>query len=386
MRDLASVITAHRVVVCVGSGGVGKTTTAASLALWGALQGRRTAVVTIDPAKRLADCLGLQLSAVGENHIAAETFARYGLNPSGSLTALLVDQQSAWDAAIEKYAPTAEIRDRIFANRFYQGLSRTFAGSHEYMALDTLATLSQGDEYDLIVLDTPPVQQALDFLDAPMRLQRFLDSRMNQWLMRPAMERGWSAFSLANRTTSLLLRKVEEASGISALGEIAEFFSSLHGMLENFAARSLRVSALLASKETAFVLVASPDEDVLREAEDFCVKLEQMEIMLKGIVLNRVHALPQAPTKELNAKQLTKRLQPLFASSLGKTHIQWMAENFIAYQQRARSEAERIKRFMISKLAATPFVQIPMLQTALVDLKGLTSLHPYLCSALSIHG
>jgi anion-transporting ArsA/GET3 family ATPase len=149
-------------------GGVGKTTTAASLALWGALHGRRTAVVTIDPAKRLADCLGLQLSAVGANLITPETFARYGLSPTGTLTALLVDQQSAWDAAIEKYAPTATVRDRIFANRFYQGLSRTFAGSHEYMALDVLATLSQSDAYDLIVLDTPPVQQALDFLESDL--------------------------------------------------------------------------------------------------------------------------------------------------------------------------------------------------------------------------
>jgi anion-transporting ArsA/GET3 family ATPase len=382
MHDLSSVIATHRVVVCVGSGGVGKTTTAASLALWGALQGRRTAVVTIDPAKRLADCLGLQLSTVGANRITPETFSRYGLSPTGTLTALLLDQQSAWDAAIEKYAPTPEIRERIFANRFYQGLSRTFAGSHEYMALDVLATLSQGDEYDLIVLDTPPAQQALDFLDAPLRLQRFLDSRMSQWLMRPAIERGWSAFSLANRTTSLLLRKVEEATGISALGEIAEFFSSLHGMLEHFASRSSRVSTLLASQETAFILVSSPDEEVLQEAENFRVKLASMAIALKGIVLNRVHWQRQDVTaKGLDARQLMKRLQSLFPSSMEKTHLQWMAENFVAYQERARSEAKRIKRFADKTFAAIPLVQIPTLQTAPVDLKGLTFLHPYLCSA-----
>jgi anion-transporting ArsA/GET3 family ATPase len=383
MRDLTSVLASHRVIVCVGSGGVGKTTTAASLALWGALQGRRTAVVTIDPAKRLADCLGLQLSAVGANHITPETFARYGLRPAGSLTALLVDQQSAWDAAIEKYAPTPEIRDRLFANRFYHGLSRGFAGSHEYMALDTLATLSLSDDYDLIVLDTPPVQQALDFLDAPLRLQRFLDSRVSQWLMRPAVERSWSALSFANRTTSMLLRKVEDATGISALGEIAEFFSSLHGMLEDFTARSLRVSALLASHETAFVLVASPDEAVLREAEQFGATLERMQILLKGIVLNRVHVLHHEETHPQDAKRLTKRLQPLFASSLGKTHLQWLADNFLAHQELAHSEAERISQLTSKTPSATPIVQVPILQTTLVDLRGLTALHPYLCAATS---
>ena len=127
MSGLTALLAAHRVIVCVGSGGVGKTTTAASLALWGALHGRRTAVVTIDPSKRLADCLGLSLSTVDETTLPPEAFARHGLTPSGTLTALLVDQQSAWDAAVTRYAPTPEIRERIFANRFYRGLSQTFA-------------------------------------------------------------------------------------------------------------------------------------------------------------------------------------------------------------------------------------------------------------------
>src|SRR5262249_9370367 len=158
-----------RVLVCVGSGGVGKTTTAAALALWGALRGRRTAVVTIDPARRLADCLGLHTAAAHRQPLPPQTLVRDRLSPRGTLTALLVDQQGAWDAAVAHYAPTVEIRERILANRFYQGLSRTFAGSHEYMALDTLATLVQQGLYDLIVVDTPPTRQALDFLQAPQR-------------------------------------------------------------------------------------------------------------------------------------------------------------------------------------------------------------------------
>jgi anion-transporting ArsA/GET3 family ATPase len=379
MTDLAAVVAAHRVLVCVGSGGVGKTTTAAALALWGALQGRRTAVVTIDPSKRLADCLGLNSSGVGETSVPPEIFTCYGLTPTGSLTALLVDQQSAWDAAVERYAPTPETRDRILANRFYQGLSRTFAGSHEFMALDTLATLLQGGTYDLIVLDTPPVQQALEFLEAPMRLQKFLDSRMSKWLMRPTVERGWAALSAANRTTTFLLRKVESATGISALGEIAEFFTAMHGMFEDFGVRFSRVSALLASQETAFLLITSPDEEVLQEAGNFRVALERMGIALKAVVVNRVHEPWRIETNEkLNVKILIKRMREVLCSFEDEATLQWLVENFLAYQALAQSEKERVQKFSHHLSAVTPIVYVPVLQRALVDLQGLAALHSYL--------
>lgn len=381
MSDFTSLLAAHRLLVCVGNGGVGKTTIAAALAVWGALQGRRTAVVTIDPSKRLADCLGLSLAEVGETTIAPETFTRYGLAPSGTLTALLVDQQSAWDAAVARYAPTPEIRDRIFANRFYRGLSQTFAGSHEYMALDTLATLVQSELYDLIVLDTPPVQQALGFLEASKRLQRFLDSRLSKWLMRPSVEHGWAALSFVNRTTGLLLRKVEEATGIAALGEIAEFFSTMHGMFEDFGPRFNRVTALLASEETAFILVTSPEEEVLKEAEDFQVGLEQIAIGLKGIIINRVH--PQVGIvnpKKLSIENLTRRVRHLLGPSIRETDGRWLAENFIAYQSLAHIEQQRIQRFLLQVPASIPIRQVPFLPGALSDLGGLASFHGFLFS------
>lgn len=381
MSDFTSLIATHRLLVCVGNGGVGKTTTAAALALWGALHGRRTAVVTIDPSKRLADCLGLSLAEVGETTVPPETFARYRLAPSGTLTALLVDQQSAWDAAVARYAPTPEIRDRIFANRFYRGLSQTFAGSHEYMALDTLATLSQSGVYDLIVLDTPPVQQALDFLEASKRLQRFLDSRMSKWLMRPSIEHGWAALSFVNRTTGLLLRKVEEATGIAALGEIAEFFSTMHGMFEDFGPRFNRVNALLSSEEAAFILVTSPEEEVLKEAEDFHVGLERIAISLKGIVINRVHVQEhKIDPEKLTIKDLNRRVQQVLGHSVGEADGLWLAENFIAYQSLARIEQQRIQRFLLQVPPVVPVIQVPFLSRSLADLGGLSSLHCFLFS------
>lgn len=380
MKDFATVLTSHRVLVCVGSGGVGKTTTSAALAVWGALHGRRTAVVTIDPAKRLADCLGLTLSHTEETTISAEVFARAGLTPTGTLTALMVDQQSAWDATVAKYVPTPEVRDRILANRFYQGLSQTFAGSHEYMALDTLATLVYSDAYDLIVLDTPPVRQALDFLEAPARLQRFLDSKLSRWFMRPVVERGWAAFSFTNQTTAMLLRKIEEATSISTLGEVAEFFTAMRGMFEDFEVRFSRVSALLASQDTAFLLVTSPEAAVLKEAEGFRAGLERMEIALKGVIVNRVHEQWRATQAQtLDTKQITTQMRRRFPQ-VEAGDIRWMVKNFLAYQELAKSEALHLQDFHRALPSSVPTVAIPLLHESLADLQGLTALHRYFVS------
>ncbi|HEV8716589.1 MAG TPA: ArsA-related P-loop ATPase [Candidatus Binatia bacterium] len=381
MSDLTPVIATHRVLVCVGSGGVGKTTTAATLALWGALHGRRTAVVTIDPAKRLADCLGLNTLGAHEKPIPPETFAHYGLSPSGTLTALLVDQQGAWDAAVARYAPTAEIRERILANRFYQGLSRTFAGSHEYMALDTLATLVQKDVYDLIVVDTPPTRQALDFLEAPQRLQRFLDSQASKLFIRSATAKGWSALSAVNRTTTFLLRKIEEATGISALEDIIEFFTSMQRMFADFGDRFGRVSTLLTSAETAFLLVTSPEEDVLAEAEEFRIGLERLGMALKGVVVNRMHEQWRGQFPHYHScTALSERLRLMLSLTVrDNTHLSWLAQNFLAHQTQARGEEQRVELFARNFPTDAAVVHVPLLPAFPADLGGLVTLLHYLC-------
>lgn len=378
--DLGSLLNSHRVLVCVGSGGVGKTTTAASLALWGALSGRRTAVVTIDPAKRLADCLGINPREHLEKPLPQELFARYGLYPTGTLTALLVDQQTAWDAAIRRYAPTPEICDQIFANRFYQGLSRTFSGSHEYMAMDALAVLIQQGVYDLIVVDTPPTRQAIDFLAAPQRLQRFLDSRARAWFTRATSARSWSAFSAINRTTTFLLRKIEEATGISALREISEFFTTMQTMFDDFGERFQRVSQLLMSEETAFLLVTNPEPEVLAEAQEFHQGLGQMGVSLKAVVANRVHdewlaASPRSSDPARLTERLTSALQGPATEHLP---VEWLVKNFLSYQRLAREEAARLTQFTETLPTATPVVRVPALSAFPADLAGLAKMHRYL--------
>lgn len=378
--DLASLVATHRVLVCGGSGGVGKTTTAAALALWGALQGRRTAVVTIDPAKRLADCLGLSALSAREEPLPPEVFAPYGPTPEGTLTALLVDQQSAWDAAVTRYAPTPEIRDRILTNRFYQGLSRTFAGSHEYMALDTLATLVQRGSYDLIVVDTPPARKALDFLEAPRRVQQFLDSRGTNWIVRSSMASGWAALSGVNRTTTFLLRKIEDATGISALREISEFFAASKQMFVDFSDRFKRVSELLVSAETAFVLVTSPEEAVLTEAREFRAGLERLGVALRGVIVNRVHEEWQGKgARYKNPAGLAERLRKIVhLPPADSTQLQWLVENFLAYQALAHGERVRLEHFQRGFPADMPLICIPVLPAFPADLGGLFTLHRYL--------
>lgn len=372
--DLASVIADHQVVVCVGSGGVGKTTTSASLALWGALSGRRTAVVTIDPAKRLADCFGLDSTDNQGKQVSPEVFRAYGLNPRGTLTALLIDQPSAWDAAIARYAPTEEIREQILANRFYQGLSRTFAGSHEYIALDTLASLVQQGAYDLIVVDTPPVRQALDFLEAPQRLQRFLDSRARKWFLRPTG--GWNIFTAMNKTTGFLLRKIEEATGISALAEISDFFTTMQDMFDDFGERFQRVSALLASKDTAFVLVSTLEEEVLTEATQFLTGLEQMNIDLKAVIFNRAHedfTMPSITENDRSTlqKQMTSALRPALSDAI---QSEWLVQNFFTHQTLAEGETLRFSQFVKKFSSPIPFVRVPAFPTFPGDFGGLISL------------
>ncbi len=181
------------------------------------------------------------------------------------------------------------MRDRILGNRFYQHLSQSFAGSQEYMAVEQLCELHDSGAYDLIVVDTPPTRHALDFLEAPQRIADFLDRRIMKWFVRPYFTAGWATVRFVNRTAGFLFRRLEEATGISALVEVSDFFTSMSGLFEGFEPRVRRVYDLFRSSETAFVLVTTPDEQVLAEAEYFCRKVHDLRMGLRAVVFNRTH-------------------------------------------------------------------------------------------------
>jgi len=370
VKSLADVMARHSVVVCAGSGGVGKTTTAAAIAVHGAQQGRRTCVLTIDPARRLADALGL--SMLGNEESAVE------LGGGASLHALMLDQKGAWDQLVERYAPSAEVRERIFHNRFYQHLSGSFAGSQEYMAVEQLAVLHSSGRYDLIVVDTPPTQHALDFLDAPARIADFLDRRVMRWFVKPYFSAGWATLRIVNRTAGTLLRRLEEATGVSALVDISDFFTSMSGLFDGFGERVKGVQNLLRSPDTAFVLVTTPEEQVLTEAEYFCAKVRELSISLRAVVFNRVHREAVAQLRSFDEAWLRKLVTK---SVRGAERAERLVQNFLRYEVEARGDQLRIESFRAQLTARTAVATVPNFEEDLHDLEGLRRMLPHLLAA-----
>ncbi len=276
---------ATKIVVCCGSGGVGKTTTAAALGLRAAeVHGRRTVVLTIDPARRLAQSMGLtELDNTPRQVKGIDTETA-----GGELHAMMLDMKRTFDEVVQAHT-TPERAAEIFANPFYQAMSSTFAGTQEYMAMEKLGQLHARDEWDLIVVDTPPSRSALDFLDAPARLSRFLDGRMLRLLMAPARTGGRSVLNLVTASFGVFSRVVQKVLGAQLITDLSGFVAALDSMFGGFRQRAERTYRILQDRETAFLLVAAPEPDAVREAAYFARRLRTERMPLAGLILNRVH-------------------------------------------------------------------------------------------------
>jgi anion-transporting ArsA/GET3 family ATPase len=297
--DPAALLRDRHIIVCVGTGGVGKTTLAASIALAGAQLGRRVAVLTIDPARRLADALGIAELGNQPTDLPRERLDALGVPPEGRLAALMLDRKRTFDELVARFADSEQARERILGNRIYQQLSDALAGSAEYSAMEKVFELSERGDFDLIVVDTPPSQHALDFLEAPRRLVEFLDSRMVQVLLHPAFAAGRFGMKLFQRSTERVLRLVERVSGVAFLEDISEFLLAFEGMSEGFRERARLVQARLVGPDAAFVLAASPAQQSTRHALDMLARLSAAGVPLAGLVVNRVHVWPGAgPTPD----------------------------------------------------------------------------------------
>src|SRR5690349_1672852 len=263
-------------VICAGSGGVGKTTTAAAVALGLAQQGKKVAVVTIDPAKRLATALGLD--ALGNEPHRVECEAE------GELWAMMLDAKRTFDELIDRLAPDRRTRDEVFENRIYQQLSTAVSGSQEFTAIAKLYELDRSGQFDVLVLDTPPARNALDFLDAPGRLTRFFQGRAIRIFLKPA--------GLFGRGTGLVFKAMQKVTGVDLLRDLSGFFRSLGGMIDGFTERARRVGALLEDPATTFLIVTAPRHDPVEEAIFFHRKLREAGMPFGGLVVNRVHQPP----------------------------------------------------------------------------------------------
>jgi len=360
-----------RVIVTCGSGGVGKTTTAAALALRAAEQGRRVVVLTIDPAHRLAQSLGL--SQLDNTPRPVPGIA--GGSGGGALLAMMLDMKRTFDEVVSANA-SPEKAEQIFANPFYQSLSASFAGTQEYMAMEKLSQLRrqlvEHGDWDLIVVDTPPSRSALDFLDAPQRLGRFLDGRMIRLLTAPARAGGKAYLKVVSASFSVFARVLNRILGNDLLANVSSFVASLETMFGGFRERAEQTYELLKAPGTAFVVVSSPEPDALREASFFVERLQDEQMPLAGVVVNRMRSAAAG----LSARQAAAAAERL-AEIAEPTPGQRLAAAALAVHA-DRAEAARHDQAMASRFgAAHPDVaqrSAPAMPSDIHDLDGLRAI------------
>lgn len=276
------------IVVCAGSGGVGKTTISAAIALEAAKRGTKTIVLTIDPARRLATALGLENLTNEPRRIEPKRFEAAGLDPA-PLDAMMLDTKTTFDEVVHRYARDERKAERIIANRFYRSVSGSLSGTHEYMAMEKLYQLYSTGNYELIVIDTPPTRNALDFLEAPKRMTSFLEGRLLRWFLIPAMGGGKGIFKMLNVASVQFLKVVRRIVGAQILDDTAEFLANFEGMYEGFKERAQEVYDLLRRETTQFLIVTSPTEQSVQEALYFASTLNSYGLPFGGLVVNRLH-------------------------------------------------------------------------------------------------
>ena len=363
--SIADRVSGKRVVICAGSGGVGKTTTSAALAMGLAAAGQRVAVVTIDPAKRLADSLGLEDLGNEPALVDPERFAGHGIEIEGELWAMMLDAKRTFDELIDRLAPDEKTRDEILANRIYQELSSAVAGSQEFTAIAKLYELDRSGDFDVLVLDTPPSRNALDFLDAPDRLTGFLEGRAIKVFLAPS----GIAAKVMGRGTSVVFGVLSRVTGVDLMQDLSVFFRALGGLIDGFRERARGVKELLGDPATTFLIVTSPEREPVEEAIFFRGKLRDAAMPFGGLVVNRVQTdvvdgEPAAVAAELE-DELGAELAAKVAVTLEELQIL------------ATRDAASIER-LADEIDDDDPVIVPLLEGDVHDVDGLVAVHEHL--------
>ncbi len=360
VATIDEVVRQRSIIICCGSGGVGKTTTAASFALEAARLGRRACVVTIDPARRLADSLGLDALTNQPTRIEGPW--------PGELHALMLDPKGTFDDLIQRYSDSPEQAEDIKVNRIYANLTGTLSGTQEYMAMEKLYELVEEGGFDLVVVDTPPTRNALDFLDAPRRLTHFLENRLFQALMKPTR----AGLKFMGVAAQALLRTIAKVAGADIVRDAVTFFQAFDGMEEGFRIRAARVRELLVQDSTAFVLVASPRPDSVDEAVHFAGKLAESDMSVTALVVNRVQP-------RFAEDDLLDSVRHLAGPPEGRP-LDQLVDNLGGYTAASDREEQAFAE-LVAQVAPAPVYRVPLLNSDVHDLDGLGTIADLLFAA-----
>ena len=375
MAHVEEILAEKRICICAGSGGVGKTTTSAAIAAGMAADGLRVCVLTIDPAKRLADSLGLRELTNEARQVDPELLREQGIEMHGELWAMMLDAKATFDEVVRRNAPDAESRDRVLNNRIYNQISNALAGSQEYMAMEKLYELHEEERFDLLVLDTPPSRNALDFLDAPRRLTQFIEGRSLRVFMKPT---GLAA-RVAGRGASVALSVMKRLLGFDLLDELSEFFTAFSGMVEGFQERARKVNELLADPATCFLVVCGPQGEPISEAVYFHGKLMDADLPFGGVIVNKVNVLAEdedgAPGSD---GERAEHLEADLTAALGDDRLaSRVAANFSDYRALAERDDRNI-RALADELETDCVIRVPYLDEDVHDLAGLAQVNRHL--------
>jgi anion-transporting ArsA/GET3 family ATPase len=350
---------------------VGKTTTSAAIALGMAAQGAKVAVVTIDPAKRLASALGLEELENEPRLVEPERLPLGGLELRGELWAMMLDPKRTFDELIERLAPDPRSAEEILANRVYRELSTAVAGSQEFTAVSKLYELDNEYDFDLLVLDTPPSRNAMDFLDAPGRLTSFLEGRMLKMFVRPT----GLGMKILGRGTGALAAGLQRVTGVDLLADLSTFFRLLGSMTEDFRVRAAEVEKMLMANTTAFVLVTSAQREPIDEAIWFRRTLRETGFPFEGVIVNRVHHdILGAGERSV---PLRGELIEALAEGLDRDLAERVADNFHDYHVLARRDELNISRLETDG-DGRPQLLVPHFDDDVHDVDGLLLVHRYL--------
>jgi anion-transporting ArsA/GET3 family ATPase len=372
-RQFADLIKRREVVVCVGSGGVGKTTTSAVIALDAALNGRKAIVLTIDPARRLANSLGVDKLGNEPRQIDLSQFREPGAEQKGELWAMMLDMKQSFDLLVNQYAPNADTKSKILKNKLYQYFSTSLAGTQEYAAAERLYDIYSSGEYDVIVLDTPPTSHALDFLEAPNRLIEAINNRAMQFLYKPSV---LGSMGIMNMGTTYVMKTLSRFTGGELLEELGAFLQAFSTLFAGFQERAAKVRELLGSDASTFVVVSSPTAANIDEALFFYNKLGTEQVRVGAFIINRVHPA-WVPREELGrpvamlADDLTDALPSDLSDAQRRDLAAKIRQNAADFQILADLDRESIDKLKERLPRATSLIRVPYFSRDIHSLPGL---------------